>query len=88
MRVRNKTYIVWIKSSDNYVRGQTATHGGMVMTDDSFPSSFVQYGIDSKSPLSTAFLLGAQRYLTMVGVDIIVPFILVRALGMSADVIL
>jgi len=59
----------------------------MVVTDDSSPSSFVQYGIDDKPPLPTALLLGAQHYLTMVGANIAVPLILAGALGMPADVI-
>ncbi|KAB1194547.1 xanthine permease [Haloferax sp. MBLA0076] len=59
----------------------------MVVTDDSSPSSFVQYGIDDKPPLPTALLLGAQHYLTMVGANIAVPLILAGVLGMPGDVI-
>jgi xanthine/uracil permease len=50
-------------------------------------SSFVEYSIEDKPPLSTSLLLGVQHYLTMVGANIAVPLILAGALGMPAEII-
>lgn len=43
--------------------------------------ALVEYGIDDRPPLKRSVLLGVQHYLTMIGANIAVPLLLLKAMG-------